>query len=174
MAEPVPVLLARVAEFTATNRNTPMEKGLGILSEPPVSCLVDIVQKGCNPQFSPEKVAASNKAFLAGLGFTAKTPTGALTWLALCIFLPILLAALILLWLLAASHIITWGSAALGSVAAFIFFYGPFLAMRSAGAAYIHAKLTDGSSFPLYRAPSAALSAACALTCDGDTCPGVC
>lgn len=174
MAEPVDLLLARITNFTAVTKNTPMEKGLGALSEPPVSCLVDLIQKGCNPQFTPEQIQAANQAFLDGMGFTSKTPTGTLTWLALVIFLPILLAALISLWLLAASGIISWDAAALGTVAAFIFFYGPFLAMRYGGAAYVDAKLKGASSFPLYRAPSAFLSATCALTCTKDACPGVC
>ena len=175
MAEPVDALLARIAKYTTQNRATPMQAGLGVLSTPPVSCLVDVVQKGCDPQFTPEQIAASNQAFLAAMSITAKTPSKTLTWAALCIFLPMLLSAIIVLWLLAAYRVISWGLASLATVAAFILFYGPFLIMRHAGANYVYSKLSDASSLPLYRVPSAALSAACALTCDGSApCPGMC
>ena len=141
-------------------------KAIGPLSQPPVSCLVALLEKGCNPNLTPEQKAQAQKVFLDSIGYCPSNWNYPLTWLAMVIFFPILIFVLAIIWIMAMCGYLPIAPCLYWSVFAFICFYGAFLIVRYAGRSYLN-NIVSNSGSTLMRVPAAFLSATCSVTCDG-------
>lgn len=136
------------------------------LIRPPAQCYEQLLSRGCNYQYSSEELEKASQAFFSTLGLQGGSFQTVLNWMAGVIFLPLLVGVLILIWVLAGSEIITLPMALFATVYAFIFLYGPFLALRIGGPHYLQSAMNNNGKL-IANFPGALSAAACSLTCDG-------